>query len=613
MRFVAQLALKTRTVLLLGPVNVARVALYRLGLLTGLAPVQRLHTNLPTGPFFRSAAVVRTAPPPAAWRNCVSYFGWFTMQCAERAFPDWHADPISGGRVAASDRPWWEIPDFSPDVGDIKAIWEASRFDWVLTMAQRAATRETSEVDRLNAWLDDWCERNPPYLGPNWKCGQEASIRVLHLAMAALVSGQAASPCPGVLDLVEAHLKRIAPTLRYAMAQDNNHGTSEAAALLVGGIWLANSGRASARAWERLGRRWMENRVRRLIAPDGSFSQYSVNYHRLMLDTLSMVEVWRRHAGLTRFSARWYERAAAAARWLAAMVDPETGDAFNLGANDGARLLPLVDADYRDFRPSVQLAMALFASTRAYSAAGMWNEPLRWLDVPVPEAQETPVVSRLFDDGGYALLRRGSASILLRYPRFRFRPSHADALHVDLWLSGKNLLRDAGTFSYSDSSNWRDYFRGTTGHNTVQFDGRDQMPTLSRFLFGDWLRTRELQPPAISTLGASCGASYRDRQGAIHERTVSLEDGRLVVDDAISGFARKAVLRWRLSPGPWQIDGHVATDGCHRLSVKASARIVRFDLIQGWESRYYLQKTAVPVLEVEVDEPGTLTTEYHWL
>ena len=30
-----------------------------------------------------------------------------------------------------------------------------------------------------------------------------------------------------------------------------------------------------------------------LIGRDGSFSQYSLNYHRLMLDTFCIVEIWR--------------------------------------------------------------------------------------------------------------------------------------------------------------------------------------------------------------------------------------------------------------------------------------------------------------------------------
>ena len=609
---VAQFALKARTAYALGLPNIFRVTVYRLSLFLGLNSVRRLKARFLKGPFFKSVLVPMKPIPSIAWRDQACFFGRLRVTWSERECPAWHANPISGNQVEKSNRPWWEVPDFDPQVGDIKAVWEASRFDWVLAMAQRGATGESSEWIRLNAWLDNWCKANPTYLGPNWKCGQEASIRVMHLAMAALISGQAEKPCESLLELVEAHLLRIAPTMSYAIAQDNNHGTSEAAALFIGGSWLVRSGRSGAERWEQLGRDWLENRARRLIEPDGSFSQYSVNYHRLMLDTFSMVEVWRHYAGLKPFSSMWQTRAAAAACWLAAMVDPESGDAPNMGANDGARLLPLTDTDFRDFRPSVQLAMTLFTASRVYPADGIWNVPLQWLGVIVPEAVVETSPSRLFNDGGYALLRRGRAMALLRYPRFRFRPSQADALHVDLWVSGKNVLRDAGSFSYNTDEHWMNYFSGVSGHNTVQFDDYDQMPRLSLFLFGDWLKIRELIPLEETDHTVSCGAGYTDRYGAAHTRQVKLESHRLIVRDEISGFKHKAVLRWRLKPGQWSIKGNVATNGEHIISVNANTPL-RFNLIQGWESRYYLDKSSVPVLEVEVNEPGILTTEYGWL
>ena len=608
----AQFALRTRTAYALGLQNVLRAAIYRLSLLFGLSSVRRLKGRSPKSPFFKTVSVPIKVPASIAWRDQARFFGWFPVTWSGRECPDWHTNPISGKRVEKGSRPWWEIPDFDPQVGDIKVVWEASRFDWVLAMAQRAASGDISEWARLNVWLDNWWEANPAYYGPNWKCGQEASIRVMHLAMAALISGQVEIPCTGLLDLVETHLIRIAPTLRYAIAQDNNHGTSEAAALFIGGSWLVRSGRSDAEGWEVLGRDWLENRAHRLITPDGSFSQYSVNYHRLMLDTFSMVEVWRSQLGRAPFSSMWQTRIAAAARWLAAVVDPETGDAPNLGANDGARLLPLTDTDFRDFRPSVQLAMALFTGRRVYPAEGLWNAPLRWLGVSVPEAVAERTPSCLFDDGGYALLRRDQAMVLMRYPRFRFRPSQADLLHVDLWVSGENLLRDAGTFSYNTDAHWINYFSGTAGHNTIQFDDRDQMPRLGLFLFGDWLKTRELAPLEETEQMVSCGAGYADRHGARHVRTIHLENQRLVVRDEISGFEKKAILRWRLRPGQWRVQGNTATDGEQTLSVKTDAPIIRFDLMQGWESLYYLQKSVVPVLEVEVRQPGILITDYCW-
>jgi hypothetical protein len=43
-------------------------------------------------------------------------------------------------------------------------------------MAQRIASGDVNELDRLNNWLQDWIIKNPPYMGVNWKCGQKAFL-----------------------------------------------------------------------------------------------------------------------------------------------------------------------------------------------------------------------------------------------------------------------------------------------------------------------------------------------------------------------------------------------------------------------------------------------------
>jgi hypothetical protein len=603
---------KAKTAFELGLPNIARTASYRLSLKLGLNPVRRLQAAVPQGPFFKPVTLEPLpVPPVTAWQTSAQLFSHLPFTVSDQP-PDWLANPFSGQRLASPERGWWQIPDFDPAVGDIKLIWELSRMDWVLAFAQRALNGDADALARLNQWLADWCTHNPPYRGPNWKCGQEASMRVMHLAVAGLILGQFRQPATGLRDLVRLHLQRIAPTVQYAMAQDNNHGTSEAAALFIGGSWLASLGVAEGSRWQKTGRRWLENRAARLIGPQGSFSQYSLNYHRVMLDTFCMAEVWRQHMALPAFSARWYVSSLAATQWLRHMVSPLNGDGPNLGANDGARLLQLTDTVYRDYRPSVQLGMALFANQRAYAQYGTWNYPLHWLGVPVPQALAPQAGNLVADDGGFAVLRRGEAMAMLRYPRFSFRPSQVDALHLDLWLGGDNLLRDAGSFSYNTEPKWQSYFGGTASHNTVQFDERDQMPRLSRFLFGNWLKTSFIKPLAQDVLATHFAAGYRDGHHASHRRHISLVDSHLCVVDEVAGFARKAVLRWRVEPGEWRLEGQRLTNGAHVLSVQASMPLVRCELVEGWESRHYLEKSPVPVLEIEVHQPGTLTTEYHW-
>src|SRR5690606_17553469 len=112
----------------------------------------------------------------------------------------------------------------------------------------------------------------------------------------------------------------------------------------------------------------------------------SVNYHRVMLDTYTWAELWRQAIGEPPFTEELYRMLKLATDWLANMVMSDEGDAPNLGANDGARLIPLKDTDYRDFRPSVQLASTVFHTAAAYAEPGDYDLPLQWLNLEKPSA-----------------------------------------------------------------------------------------------------------------------------------------------------------------------------------------------------------------------------------
>ena len=227
---------KVKTALGLGLPNLIRVIAYQLGIKTGLNKVKNITSEVKQGDFFTpyiSSTV--NIQCNTQWFNKHTYFG---LEKANLALPNWHQSCLNG-ELAPADKPWYLIGDFNKQLGDIKGLWEASRFDWVVSFAQHAATGDATASKKLNTWLIDWVDKNPTFYGVNWKCGQEASIRVMHLALAALILKQTNNSTPALLSFIKAHLKRISPTIMYAVAQDNNHGTSEAAALYIGGSWLA--------------------------------------------------------------------------------------------------------------------------------------------------------------------------------------------------------------------------------------------------------------------------------------------------------------------------------------------------------------------------------------
>lgn len=612
----ALLLIKIKTLAKFGINDILAVFWYRVRVKSGLHRACKITGDIPLGPFFyESSSPHEELPSVSTWIGKATLFGYIKIPLKGLP-PRWLANPITGDSFSVPLKPWWKISDFDEMTGDIKLIWEQSRMDWVVAFAQRARNGDKESLEKLNAWIADWLTNNPPYLGPNWKCGQEASIRVIHLCCAAMILGQERETLPDLRSLIRLHLQRIEPTLGYAIAQNNNHGTSEAAALFIGGSWLTALGALDGVKYEKLGRKWLEDRASKLIAKDGSFSQYSLNYHRMVLDTFSIVEVWLRKLSIQGLHPKFYKSAFRATSWLYQMVCPKSGDGPNLGANDGSLLLQFTDSSYSDFRPSVQLASALFQNRRAYSQLLFCDLHLAWLGIDNENSKSEEYVNCDFDSGGFKILRSSDAKVIFRYPKFSFRPSQADAMHIDLWVNGINFLGDAGSYSYNSVPDMSAYFSGTGSHNTVQFDDRDQMPRLGRFLFGSWLKTKYVSPVSVYNGYSSCSASYCDYQGAEHSRRVNLSDTNLSISDNVKGFREKAVIRWRLSDSKCNLElienGVKVENGLCVIVVTSNTSVVRADIVQGWVSMFYMKKQSIPVLEVEISGAGIITTDVRW-
>ncbi len=591
---------KVKTALALGLFNLFRVFRYRIGVKTGLNPVQKITADMPKGQFFSPSyehADITDFPKK------MQAFGYLEYSLTAD-YPNWFYNPLTLREFQNSHLAWYRLPDFDTDIGDIKGIWEASRFDWVINFILKAQQESEIALQTLDAWLNDWCKHNTAYIGPNWKCGQEASIRVMHLIAGLIALDKLQQPNQNIIELIKLHLKRIAPTIDYAIAQDNNHGTSEATALFIGGALLNHiHPQAQYKSWQKLGRKWLENRAKKLIMADGGFSQYSVNYHRVMLDSYSMAEIVRQKLNLNAFSDNFYHQLQNATNWLSTLIQ-ENGDVPNIGANDGAHLLAVSATDYRDFRPSIQLASTLFFAHSYYQNPGVYDKVLEFfkLDKKNQGKFEPPDKNKLFAKSGLITAQKNHYFIAFRLPIFKFRPSQCDALHLDLWWKGQNILRDGGTYSYNSTLADLDYFSGVASHNTVQFDNHQQMPRLSRFLFGNWLKSEQLDYEQDQF-----HCAYQDQWGCQHSRQVKLFDQKIKVIDTISGFKKQAILRWRLQPDQWYLQDNILTNGGLEIIIQSEAAL-SIQLTQGEESRYYYQRKSLPVLEIIATQPTNITT-----
>ncbi len=566
----------------LGLAQTASYAQYRLGMRSGwisrqvergmhsaqLAAV--ISTDSPTASDVLNPNLVKL-PAPSAVRACLAPAGWQAL------FGE--ADEILAGQTRlfgglpepiqlANTGPledWtsYEGRAWLDTFGDIKLIWEPGRFGWAVTLARAHLADPQTRYSKF-FWQQSaaFLDATPPGKGPHWSSAQEVGLRLVCLALAWQVFGSSAPSAPTgftheLYGWLAAHAARIPPSLSYARSQNNNHLLSEAAGLYTAGLWLHRH--PSSKKWRELGWKTFHTGLRDQVYPSGDYSQHSVNYHRLMLQLSLWMSALASQVGET-FPPESAARLAVATDWLAALVDETSGQLPNLGANDGANILPLSSQPYADYRPTLQAAGRVFLG-KELLPPGPWDEMSLWL-APAVRIDRPQLTSSSARQG---VLRspNGRSWGYLRAAHFNRRPGHADQLHVDLWWRGINIALDAGTYVYNAPPPWDNTLACAQVHNTITLDGQDQMLRAGRFLYlrraqADY--TERLVAPDASWERLTARHSGYLRLGAWHVRTLArLGDAWQVEDQLLPVRApaprlHQARLHWLLPDWDWQIE-----------------------------------------------------------
>lgn len=467
--------------------------------------------------------------------------------------PRWNQNPISH-ETPPHCLHWSDLPDFA--YGDIRTLWEINRFGWVYVLV-RAYWRTGDEryVKLFWQWFEDWRDKNSPNAGANWKCGQEASIRVTALCFGLYAfAGCEESTALRIEMLAQAvafSAKRIERNFGYALSQNNNHPMSEAMGLLTVGTLFPEL--KHSRRYVNHGRRWLERLALLLVYHDGAFSQHSFNYHRLMLSVyLWSARLCEIHG--EPLSQPCLRRIESAFHFLLQMQCGENGETPNYGQNDGSELLPLSNQAVQDVRPALQPLAYLFYQKKAYANGG-WDEPLLWLFGAEASGSDGLIKQPQFaaaTDGGYFILRSQRVFIMTRCAAFRHRPHHADQLHAEIWWKGQPIAVDPGTISYNSPPPWDNPYIRTDAHNTVTVDQLDQMERASRFLWLPWAKGqqdayRKSNDGRLTYWQGRCDGYRRLADPVDHIRAILLidEDAVVVVDRLVGKREHVYQLHWR--------------------------------------------------------------------
>jgi hypothetical protein len=579
-------------------------------------------------PWVHADARIDPAPyVAAASRAAHGRLDIFTRKDADIGLPPrWNRDPKTGIEAPLA---FGKLLDYRDQdlVGDIKYLWEPNRHLHIVTMAQAyALTKERRHYDAIVEHLDSWFLACPYGKGPNWASSLELGIRLVNWAIAWQL----------VLPALETQFRDRWLTSIYqhahavrgwfsAHSSANNHLIGEATGLFLAGITWPHW--PEAREWVGASKRILEREAIAQNAPDGVNREQAVWYQQFVLDML-VLPLLAGKANGEWFSPDYESRVEAMMDFLASIMDaggnvPMIGD-----ADDGYLVRLEQDAGYSPYRSALGLGALLFRRGDFKLKAGALDDKARWLlgssadrEYEELDAKSTRLPMRqAFPEGGYSILgmdfdtpREVRAVVDAGSLGYRSIAAHghADALSFVLSVGGREFLVDPGTYAYHTQEAWRQYFRGTSAHNTLRVDGLDQSEQGGNFMW-----TRHARAGCSLWLSSAEKDSFegwhdgytRLEDPVRHRRLIELdkEARHLLVEDRVEMAAEHEVELFFHCAERCEVEetaeGYALTRDGIRLEVKlpegGTSEVLRGSVapMSGWVSRSFDRREPSPTI-----------------
>jgi hypothetical protein len=447
---------------------------------------------------------------------------------------DWISNPDSGFRYDINKH-FTQIEDYSKSSGDIKYVWEKSRFNYLTTIIRYDYHFEEDKSEMVFREIEDWIQKNPINQGPNYKCSQEITIRIFNWLFALHYYKNSKnlneSIFTNIINSIYWQCHHVYENINFSrIAVRNNHAITESLGIYTFGLLFPFF--KDANKWKKNGKRWLEKEIEYQIYPDGTFLQFSMNYHRVVTQLLTFAIQINKLNDIP-FEPAFYDRAKKSLIFLYNCMNLNNGNLPNYGANDGALFFKLCTQDYRDYRPQLEsLACSLnYKWDHANSEEKYWFG-INDNNINIKSNNNIPIVNH-FSNGGYYLFRDNidNSFTFIRCGNHKDRPSQADNLHIDIWLDDQNILRDAGSYKYNTEPKYLNYFGSTLAHNCLTIDKKNQMLKGERFIWFNWSQKENAQiiesDYAFYFKGSIKAFTYLDKN-FLHTRIIKKNKGNLI-------------------------------------------------------------------------------------
>lgn len=582
----------------------------------------------------------------AAWRDALGERGdhlarhelsFFDLAHRHLGDPiDWNRDHSLGRASPMGFAPAIDYRD-KDEAGDAKLVWEPSRHHQLVVLGR--AYRATGDVRYAAAvveQIESWLDQCPFGRGMQWRSPLELAIRLINWTWAIdfiqesdLVKGPFRERFLRSLYLHVWEVRR-----KYSRGSSaNNHRIGEAAGVYVATAYFPELSALSA--WREEALAMVAEEILVQTYEDGCTREQAFGYHVFVLQFLLTAAVMARQRGDGLPDAFW-KRLEIMLGFASALAEggapPYFGD-----ADDGY----VLDLGGTPLQAVLAAGAVLCRRPDFKAAAGGGEETVRWmigraalseLDALAPPVG-APLGPRAFPGSGHYLLQCGHLgaddriSVLFDCGELGFGAiaahGHADALSVCLRVAGRDVLADAGTYDYFTYPAWREYFRSTRAHNTVEVDGLDQSVLQGLFLWGQRAEARCLSwepgTPVVRVGGEHDGYT-RLSDPVVHRRHLELDAAArtlVIRDEIVAQGEHEVALHFQLGEDcVASADGAAARMLCPkgvRVGLRLDPRLTMEERrgsehpISGWVSRGYHRKAPATMLVARGRFTGSCT------
>ena len=560
-----------------------------------------------------------------------------------------YADMICEGRVIIFGKPvkfedgidWmsafskgmrWPL-EFSPkldfrqrdDIGDARVNWELGRhFETTVLARAFYLSGKSKYLEVLKENFYDWTSKNPFMKGISWTSPMEMAIRAYSWmwTYAFLHASFGDSDDKLLKDLKCALLNQVEYVMdhrsRYSSA--NNHLIVEMSIVCICAVVFG------IKKWMDESIEVLAGEIKRQVHYDGVDKEQAVHYHSFVIEAYMLC------IALLKKNSIKYPRHIDGVLdkmclFLRDLMD-SSGNVVEIGDSDDGRLLDLYAGGMFNHYEYVLQACSILLG-KGYVQMERLQPNIKWIfeqnqicgNIEKPLAQK----STTYEIGGYTLIRGEceAGEVLMTFDHGELgygaiaAHGHADALSITLRLGGRDVIIDPGTYVYHTKREWRDYFRKTINHSTVELGGKDQSDMKGEFIWGERANVQLLEHE-FSENEDFVSARHDGYAPLMHQRDIHYKKpARISITDRIYGGEGEWIITFMLSSGVKVVKK--SQNVVQLLIDENTSAVMEFEsdcdiqvhLEEAWESKRYMEKVKTTAIRCKGKTDGNQIVRTH--